>query len=188
MKKFIPTTPSHCMLRVFQDRVFACCCFHGIPPVWVSIPLLLVVSCWTEAQKLRYTCKIANCVSSLLSPVPSLATGVVSHDQCYGNQRCPSFDGRLRRPFSCPNAENNFDGCAKNFKHDLHNASFWDLSNIGAEDLFTLTCPRKLRLQRRSELITDIQQITLHFLFRFEFIIGCCGWIGYFRLEVNLWV
>ena len=31
---------------------------------------------------------------------------------------------------SCPNADNNFDGCETNFKHDLHNASLQDFSNI----------------------------------------------------------
>ena len=36
----------------------------------------------------------------------------------------------------------------------------------GAEDLITLISPRKLHLSDGSELITDIHQITLHFLSR----------------------
>ena len=35
-------------------------------------------------------------VSSRFSPVPSLALRIGSHDQCDGNQCCPSFGGCLR--------------------------------------------------------------------------------------------
>ena len=31
---------------------------------------------------------------------------------------------------SCPNEDDNFDGCETNFKHDLHNASLLDFSDI----------------------------------------------------------
>ena len=31
---------------------------------------------------------------------------------------------------SCPNEDYNFDGCEINFKHDLHNASLLNFSNI----------------------------------------------------------
>ena len=69
-------------------------------------------------------------VSSRSSPVPSLAFCVGSNDQRDGNRVCPGFDGRLRRPSSCPNEDDNFDGCETNFNHDLHNASPLDFSNI----------------------------------------------------------
>ena len=42
----------------------------------------------------------------------------------------PVFDGRLRRPSSCANEDDNFDGCETNFKHDPHNASLLDFNNI----------------------------------------------------------
>ena len=45
---------------------------HSLLPM---CPLLLVVSCWTEANVVRYTHKIANSVSSRSSPVPSPALG-----------------------------------------------------------------------------------------------------------------
>ena len=76
---------------------------------------------------------------------------VGSNDQWDGNPCCPGFDGRLRRPSSCPNADDNFDGCETNFKQ------------YRRDDLVTLISPRKLHLSVRSELITDILQITLHF-------------------------
>ena len=100
MKKFVPTTPSLCMLRVFQRWTrseFCCRVFQGqteslcvvaslsFSLTGVSIPLLLVVSCWTEANGVRYTSKIANSVSSRFSPVPSLTLCVMSNDQCGGN-------------------------------------------------------------------------------------------------------
>ena len=113
-----------------SDRVAVCCYFFVILPTWVSIPPLLFVSSWTEANSVRYTSKIANYVSSRFSPVPSLAQCVDSNDQCHGNQCCPGFDGRLHRPSSCYKADNNFDGCETNVKHDLHNVSLLDFSKI----------------------------------------------------------
>ena len=93
--------------------------------MWVSIILLLVVSCWTEANSVRYKTKIANSVSS--RSLPALCAG--SNDQCHGNQCCPGFDGSLHRTFPCPNADDNFDGCETNFKYELYNASLLDFSN-----------------------------------------------------------
>ena len=49
----------------------------------------------TEASVVRYTTKIANCVSSCSSPVAPLALCVVPSDQRDGNQCCPGFDGSV---------------------------------------------------------------------------------------------
>ena len=64
---------------------------HSILPMRVLIPLLLFVSCWTEAASARNTTKIANCVSLRSSPVPSPALCVGSNGKCDGNHCCPSF-------------------------------------------------------------------------------------------------
>ena len=84
----------------------------------------------TEANVVRNTTQIANSVSSRSSPVPSLSLCVGSNDQCGGKQCCPGSEGSLHGPFSCPNEDDNFDGCEANFKHDLHNASLLDFSNF----------------------------------------------------------
>ena len=62
-------------------------------------------------------CLFTSSIACILRRVNETAINVV-----------PSFDGGLRRPSSCPNADDNFDGCETNFKHDLH--SFLDFSNI----------------------------------------------------------
>ena len=51
----------------------------SILPVYVSFPLPLFMSCWTEASVVRNTTKISNSVSS---PVPSPALLVGPSNQC----------------------------------------------------------------------------------------------------------
>ena len=60
-------------------------------------------------------------------------SGGPSHAWCVGEMtiaRLDNIDIILVICFSCPNADDNFDGCENNFKHDFHNASLLDFSNI----------------------------------------------------------
>ena len=71
---------------------------------------------------------------------------------------------------SYPNADDNFDGCETHFMHDFHNASLLDFSNIVEMTSSQRSVRQNLHLSARSELITGIHQITLHFLSRLELI------------------
>ena len=46
------------------------------------------------------------------------------------NARLHNIDIVLVTCSSCPNEDDNFDGCETSSKHDLHNASLLDFSNI----------------------------------------------------------
>ena len=97
----------------------------------MSIPQLLFVSRRTEASVVRYTTKIENysCIFMGFAS-PLLALCVRSIDNCGGNQCCPGFEGSLNKPFSCPNADDNFDRCETDFKDDHRSAFRLNFNNI----------------------------------------------------------
>ena len=103
-------------------------------------------SCHVGLKPIALASKIANYFSSRFSPAPSLAHCEVSNDQCYGDQRCPGFDGRLYRPSSCHNADNNFDGCGNRFQARPSQCLSCGFQQHRRDDLVTLISPRKLHL------------------------------------------
>ena len=61
-------------------KVIMCRSFVSFYSAHVSVDLTVAVRvCWTEADSVRYTSQIANCVSLRSSPVPSPALCVASN-------------------------------------------------------------------------------------------------------------
>ena len=112
-----------CGFGVHGSCVFVCVC--------ISVGLSIKVSTCVCEDVCVYVCASVYIVLSLYVFRHFHRLHVVeSNDQRDGNRCCPGFDGRLRRPSSCPNADDNFDGCEAHFRHDLHKAFLLDFSKI----------------------------------------------------------